>query len=259
MAQRINDYRRYLDLSLLLVRRELKVKYRGSLLGYLWTMINPLLFMAIISFVFSFIARGVPFYSLYVLSGILFWNLTANSLNIGALSIVNNSVLLRKIRFPAWLFPLIPVLTFSTNFLLALIPYSVIFIFRGPDHLPSLYYVLAVLPLFMIFLYGISLTLASLNVFFRDVGHVVEPLLVMVMYATPIIYDRKSPHVPDKVKTLLGLNPFTRFVESGRDAIFVTTENALRGLPLLLVLSLGSLAVGITVYRLVHKRIIFAI
>jgi len=253
------EWVRILDLVFMLVRRELKVKYRGSFLGYIWSMLNPLLFMLVISVVFSFLVKGIPNYPLFVLSGILFWNLTSNSIAVGALSIISGAPLIRKVKMPIWIFPVVPVLTFASNMVFALVPYILIFIFAGPGRVPELWLFPVVLVLFLLFLIGISLVVATLNVFFRDIGHVIEPVLVLLMYGTPIIYDRTNPALPPKVRMLLGLNPFTHFVEAGRKTIFGGGHVTLEEMAILVLCSAVSLATGCLIYKRRKSKIIFAL
>jgi ABC-2 type transport system permease protein len=248
---------RQVDLITRLVRRELAVKYRGSVLGYLWSMVNPLLFMAIISVVFSFVVRDIPYYHLYVLSGILFWNLTSNSILGGTHAIVNGASLLRKVRMPVWVFPIVPLLTFSINFLLALIPYFLVFVITGPKVSPNVWQLPIVLCLFIVFLSGVSLVLSSLNVFFRDVGHVIEPLLVMAMYGTPVIYDRHKAGFPARVSNILGYNPVTHFVEAGRSCLFTSEALNWSQWMILFALATISISLGLFIYKRLKDKFIF--
>lgn len=249
---------KYLDLVAVLVRRELKVKYRGSVLGYLWSMLNPLLFMAIISVVFSFLMRGIENYNLYVLSGILFWNMVTVSLNLGTSAIVRNSSLLQKVQVPTWIFPVVPAGLGVTNFALSLIPYTLIYVYSGRA-LPEQLWLLPLLFLLtLIFVGGLSIGLSVLNVFFRDVSHVLEPLLTLTFYATPVIYDRHASAIPDYVRELLLLNPFTHYVEAFRAAMFGGSYGVSLGeIALLATMSAVSMGAGLVIYKLNRKNIIF--
>ena len=251
-------WRRHLDLLWVLVRRELKVKYRGSFLGYLWSMLNPLLNMAVISIVFSFLVRGIPNYPVYVLSGLLFWTWVGSSIAIGTQSIVNGAGLIKKVRMPVWIFPLVPVLTFAINLMLALLPFVVIYLVMDVPGTPQIWLFPIICVLFLVFLTGITLVLATMNVFFRDVGHVIEPALQMMFYATPVIYARDHPMIPERVAYLLGFNPFTHFIEVGRASIFPASQPVgVMDLLLVTALAAASLLVGIVVYRRARLRFIF--
>lgn len=100
---------------------------------------------------------------------------------------------------------------------------------------------------------------AVLNVFFRDIGHVIEPILVMLMYGSPIIYDRFDERIPEHIRVILGFNPFTHFIEIGRKTIFGGPGVNLRDLLILSILAVVSLLLGIIVYRFKRKQIIFAL
>lgn len=249
---------KYLDLVAILVKRELKVKYRGSVLGYLWSMLNPLLFMVIISVVFSFLMRGIENYNLYVLSGILFWNMVTVSLNLGTSAIVRNSSLLQKVKVPTWIFPVVPAGLGLTNFALSIVPYAVIYVISGRAMPDQLWLAPVLFVLTMAFIAGLSLGLSVLNVFFRDVSHVLEPLLTLTFYATPVIYDRHASAIPEAVRGLLLLNPFTHFIEAFRAVMFGGVYHVnVQEFALLLAMSVGSMAGGLLLYKNLRKKIIF--
>lgn len=247
----------YLALISLLIRRELKVKYRGSTLGYLWSMLNPLLFMVIISVVFSFVMRGIENYNLFVLSGILFWNMVTLSLNLGTTAIVRNASLLQKVRIPIWVFPVVPAGLGVTNFMLSLLPYFIVYAFSGRSWPAQLWLFPFILVLILIFLTSISVMLSTMNVFFRDVAHVMEPLLTLLFYGTPIIYDRHGPNFPEKAQKLLLLNPFTHFVEAYRATIFGGSTVAMSELGMLCLLTLSSVLIAAWAYKRSKNKIIY--
>jgi ABC-type polysaccharide/polyol phosphate export permease len=256
-ADRFKKTKHELSLVMLLVRRELKVKYRGSFLGYLWSMLNPLLFMLIISTVFKHIVKNIPDYHLYVLSGILAWNAISLSLAQGAQSIVMNASLLRKVKTPAYLFPLVPIGSSLTNMCLALVPFSAVMLFSGRHPGVEILWLPFLIMAQAVFLYGAALTLGCLNVFFRDVGHVLEPLLTVAFYATPIIFDRASGIVPPKLQFLLSFNPFVHFVEAFRVSLIGYGSFSIERGFLILGLALASFGLGLLTYKLSRRKIIF--
>jgi ABC-type polysaccharide/polyol phosphate export permease len=247
----------YLALISLLIRRELKVKYRGSTLGYLWSMLNPLLFMVTISIVFSFVMRGIENYNLFVLSGILFWNMVTLSLNLGSTAIVRNASLLQKVRIPIWVFPVVPPGLGVTNFMLSLLPYFIVFAFTGRAWPEQLWLFPVILALTLIFLTCLSVILSTMNVFFRDVSHVMEPLLTLLFYGTPIIYDRHGANFPAKAQNLLTLNPFTHFVEAYRATLFGGSTVTLSELGVICLLTAISVGLAVWVYKSNKNKIIY--
>jgi ABC-type polysaccharide/polyol phosphate export permease len=223
-------------------------------------MLNPLLFMVIISFVFSHLVRGIENYSIYVLAGILFWNMSSLSITAGTGAIVANGNLIQKIKIPLWVFPLVPLGSSMTNLALALIPYFVVCMFMQV----ALTWQLALLPIVLlltaVFLTGISLGLSSLNVFFRDVSHVLEPVMTLMFYATPIIYDRHAPGMPQEAVKLLSLNPFVHYVEAFRGTILPQSHSVtIADLGLLAGLSASSLIIGGFIYKRSKVKIPLAV
>jgi ABC-type polysaccharide/polyol phosphate export permease len=248
---------RYLDLILLLVKRELTVKYRGSILGYIWSMLNPLLFMAIVSVVFSFVVKGIPDYNLYILSGILFWNFVSLSLNLGTSSIVRNAPLLLKVKIPIWVLPLVPVLFALSNMALSLIPYALLYGFQGRAIPSQLWLVPVVLFFTLLFISGLATLLAVINVFFRDVAHVLDPLITLLFYATPILYKRNSPEIPENVSQLLLLNPMTHYIEAFRATVFGQETITLVGFGFLVGFAAAVWLVALYVYKRNKLKIVF--
>lgn len=248
------------ELVILLVKRELQVKYRGTLLGYLWSMLNPLLTMLIISFVFSHLVKGIQNYNLYVLSGLLIWNMVSVALQTGSTSIVGASSLVRKVKLRLWIFPMVSVCSAVVNLILSFIPY-VVFYFFATDGLPTSWpYLPVVLVLLFLFVAGLTLMISVASVFFRDVAHVLGPVLQLAFYATPIIYSRDMIAVSEKIQSLLALNPFVHYVEAFRAATYPNSQGLeLKTLVLLTAMSIASMLLGLFVYKLNKAKIKFAL
>lgn len=247
----------FLQFAVLLIKKELKVKYRGSFLGYLWSMLNPLLTMLVISAVFSKLVRGVEHYSLYVLSGLILWIMTTSAITLGTNSLVGASSLLKKIKVPYWIFPLVSLGSSSVNLIFALFAYLSIHLILGHEFQAQIFLLPLVFLSCFFFLFGIILALSCLNVFFRDISHVLEPLLQLVFYATPIIYIRESEHIPENIQNILLLNPMTHYVESFRACLFGGKEILSNDLLLLLSFTTISCITGLFVYKKTYKKIIY--
>jgi ABC-type polysaccharide/polyol phosphate export permease len=241
----------------LLVGRELKVKYRGAFLGYLWSMLNPLAFMTIITFVFSRVVHKVDNYHLYVLSGILMWTMASNVIVIGTHSIANSASLIRKIKMPIWVFPCVPLGAGAVNYVLALVPFFIVSIFSKNFPGFEILYLPLVLILFGIFICGVAITLSCLNVFFKDVGHVLEPLLTLTFYMTPIIYDSSKMEMEPWARMLLNLNPFSHFAEAFRSILLSDRVVTFSNLLLIFELALASAIIGGFVYKTAKPKIAF--
>lgn len=181
------DYR---DLLYNLVVRDVKVRYKNSALGILWSMLNPLLMMLVFTFVFKVVAgsSSLRAYPAFILSGILAWNLFSASVIGATNSIVGNAHLVKKVYFPRVVLPTSIVLSNLVNFVLALPVYFVLSIVLGLT--PTVWVVLlpAVIVVQIIFTLGISFVLATANVFYRDTRIVMEVVILAWFFLTPIFY-----------------------------------------------------------------------
>ena len=209
----------YRELLYSLTKKELKVKYRGSVLGFFWSLLNPILIMLVYSFVFSVVLRqGIKDFAIFLICALLPFNFFSNSVNYGAGSIISNANLVKKIYFPKEIIPLSIVFANLINFFLELVVlFVVLAIF---DYKFYMYlYILPILILVQIFLVaGFSLLISSLNVFFRDLGHLVSIIMMVWFFATPIIYPLSM--VPERFRFILQINPMTVFATYYRDIFY---------------------------------------
>jgi ABC-type polysaccharide/polyol phosphate export permease len=215
--------------------------------------------MLTISFVFSHMMKGIPNYNLFVLAGILTWNLASIAIIGGTHSISNSGHLVRKIKMPIWVFPLVPLASGGVNLILVLVPFLVILYSSGNSLGIGILALPLVILLFAGFLLGAALSLSTLNVFFKDVGHVLEPVLQLIFYATPVIYDRHNPNIPEYAARLLNLNPFTHYIEAMRSClVYGKFPDAVEFL--IMSISSGvSLTIGFVIYKRTKKKIIFKV
>lgn len=235
-----------------LTLREIKSRYKQSFLGYAWVIFNPLAQMLIMSFVFSIILRvsslGVP-YPLFLFVALLPWNLFASSLSHGVNVLVENAPLIKKIYFPREIFIQSTLIAKIVDFLLA----SVVFIsFAIFYHLPFTWHVLWVIPIFFIqelFTYGLVLILAALNLFYRDVQYLLNLILVLWMYITPVIYPVEM--VPDQYRFIITLNPMAVIINAYRQVILAGGPPNYSSLSIALGLSMITFFLG----RMIFKKL----
>lgn len=252
----LKDGKRYFYLFKLLVLKDLRVRYRGSFLGYLWSMMNPLLYMLVLTFVFSKIMRfEVENLAIFILAGILTWNFFSQALSLGTASILNNGALLKKIKVPAIILTAASTGSVLVNFLLALLPFLIVAIYSDI----SISWTVLLLPFYLIplavFTLGLGLGLASLNVRFRDIGHVMEPLLQVLFYGTPIIYPLSA--LPDKIRPLLWLNPLTSFVSAMRNILIDGVVPSPLIHAIMISSAFISIAIGIFIYIKTNKSFVY--
>ena len=217
---------RYRGLIQSLVARELKARYRGSVLGFLWSFINPLLLLSIYSFVFAVIlpdthSTAVEPYALFMFCGILPWTWFSASLSESAGSLISGGNLIKKVLFPAEILPLVSVLANMVHFFLGL-PILVVFLVyykRWPDPLDLFWFPLTVL-VQLVFTSALALAFSALTVHFRDLRDVLSNVLTLWFFSTPIIYWIKE--APGLGKAVLDLNPMTHIIVSYQEILFFT-------------------------------------
>jgi ABC-type polysaccharide/polyol phosphate export permease len=242
----------------LLVARDFKVRYRASVFGYFWSMLNPLLMMGILSFVFSFAMRvEIPHYPAFILCGLVFWNLFSQSINLGKNCFLDNSSLLKKVKVPAWVFPTAVIASAFLHAGLALIPYFIIATIMGIKFSIAILQLPILILLFFIFIEGIVLALGSLNVFFRDLGHMAEPILQIVFYASPIIYPMSA--LPEKYQLLMAFNPMVHYLDGFRSALYSGNILSLATWLKIVVLALTSFIIGQMIFNSTRNRFLYYI
>ena len=215
---------RYRGLIQSLVARELKARYRGSVLGFVWSFINPLLLLLIYSFVFTTVlpneTKGIQPYALFMFCGILPWTWFSSSLSDAAGSLIAGGNLIKKVLFPAEVLPLVSVLTNMVHFFLGLpiLAGFLIFYQRLPDAWDLVWFPVAVL-VQLIFTSALALVLAALAVHFRDIRDILANVLTLWFFATPIIYPWFQESV-QRFRWLFNLNPFTHLAVSYQEILF---------------------------------------
>lgn len=245
---------RYRELLRQLVIREIKLRYKRSVLGFAWTVLNPLLAMAIFTMVFSRIFGDRPYYSLYVFTALLGWNLFSLGTSRGLDSVVLNGPIIRKVFVPKAIFPVASVVSQVVNFVLTLVPLFLLMLVMGAGFSLSLVWLPIPLVSLTCFALGIALLLGTFNVFFRDVKYFYEAGLLAWFYATPIFYPAEI--VPSEFKFLLYVNPMYVLLESLRAPIYQGTAPEAVVLVAGLGLSLATLAVGWIVFHRCESRFI---
>jgi ABC-2 type transport system permease protein len=221
---------RYRELFSSMVRRDLKVRYKGSVLGFFWSILSPAMFLGVYYVVFQLVLRtGIPLFALWLLCGLLVWNLFTTSVSSACGAVVQNASLVKKVAFPREILALAPVGAAVVHFFLqAIVLVMALVLFRHPVSVPYLPALLVALLALVLFATGLGILLAALNVRLRDTEHLLELLLLLWFWATPIIYpyrmvsDRLVEHgLPE---WLFALNPVTPIVLTFQRAIYNEVE-----------------------------------
>ena len=215
---------KYRGLIQTLVARDLKARYRGSVLGFFWSFINPLLLMVVYTFVFTVIMPGahpadVQPYGLFFFCGILPWTWFSSSLSESANVLISGGNLIKKVLFPAEVLPIVAVLANLAHFVLGLPILAMLLVYyrRPLDPLELLWFPVIIAVQFL-FTTGIALLLAALTVHFRDIKDILANLLTLWFFSTPIIYSMQM--APENFRWVMNMNPMTHLMISYQEVLF---------------------------------------
>jgi len=257
------DLVRYRDLFANLFRRDLHAKYRGSVLGVLWSLVNPLALAAVYLIVVGVVwnkTKGIPHYPLYLLSGLAPWIFFAASLQTASRSMVDSAELIRKVRFPRQLVAFSTVATQAVTFavmLVLLIALSLIFI---PDARTTVWLVLPLAPLYAAFVAGLALTVACVNVLLRDVEHILTAALLPWFFLTPILWsfatlDPSQAAHHKLIELLKWGNPVAPPLAAIRDSLWSAQGPSAADVIYLAVAAAVSLVAGSLVFARIDDRL----
>lgn len=199
-----------------LVKRDIKVKYKKSLLGILWSVLNPLLTMVVLTIVFSNIFKfDIENFPVYIITGQIIFGFFSESTSLAMTSLVQNAALIKKVYIPKYMFPVSKILSSFTNLLFSLVAMIIVMLVTGIDFSYTILFIPIALFYILMFSAGIGLIVSAYTVFFRDIEHLYGILLTMWFYMTPFIYPESI--LPDKYNIILTLNPLYYFVKYFRE------------------------------------------
>lgn len=250
--------RKYMPLLQELVKRDLKLKYRRSVLGYLWSLLNPLLMMLIMTIVFSYMFRfDIPNYPLYLICGQTLFNFFNESTNMAMYSVIQNGLLIKKVYVPKYIFPISKVISSFVTMSFSLVAIVIVMLVtRTAFHLSMLLF-WAPLLMLLIFSCGVGMILSALAVQFRDVTHLYGVLTMAWMYLTPIFYPLSA--VPEDVSAFITANPLYMYITIFRDLVLSGTVPAAGEWLIGLAVALAMMAVGTLVFRKMQSNFILYI
>lgn len=233
-----------------MTQKEIKTQYKRAALGFLWVIINPVLQVIIIGLIFSFFIK-IPNYFLFLFSGLVPWTFFSRSLNGATTSIVTQRSLLQKSKFPKEAIPISIVLSKFLQMLVSLALILIFLIVSGKIVFPNVLLIIPALFWLLSFSVGLSLLSSSLQVRYRDVSFLVQTILILWFYATPIIYDLSL--IPARLRSLFLLNPLTSIFELFHISILKSGSIDTQTILLNLLMTVVIIFLGIAVYKSTHK------
>jgi len=247
---------KYRELLRNLVIRDIKVRYKRSVLGFVWVMLNPLLMMLILNMVFSEVFKiSTKNYIAYLISGIILWNFFSQSTSTAIMSLIGNSNLIKKMYLPKAIFPLSVIISAAINFGFSLIPLFIIFFITGTPVSSYIYLLPAIFILIILFSFGIALIISILTVFFHDTIYIYDVLLLAWMYLSPIFYPESI--VPKKFSVIFHLNPFYYFLEIFRGALYMDISSLSEKPFYSFIFSIIAMIAGWLIYNRYKDRVVY--
>lgn len=252
------NFNRYSFLMKQLILRDFKVKYKRSVLGIVWSLLYPVLMMAVMAMVFSnmfkFQVEGVN-YLVYLMTGLVMFNYFSEASNTAMSSVVTNFSLINKVYIPKYIFPIAKTLFVGINFLLTLIPLLIIILVTGCTI--NFWYLLLpyIFLCMLLFTMGIGLFLSAVSVFLRDMFYIYGIILTIWNYVTPVFYDISI--IPEMLQPLFKLNPLYIFITGARSIILFGTPPTIVELLSMLFVALLMLTVGSIVFKKNQDKFIY--
>jgi ABC-type polysaccharide/polyol phosphate export permease len=256
MIELVRECFRYRELIWALALKELKIRYKRSVLGFMWALLNPALLMLVLTLVFSTIMKfPIPHYAIFLLSVLLPWTFFSQSLSYAVESIVINGDLIKKVSLPKLVFPVAALVSNLINLLLSLIPLALLVpAMRHPFYWTWLYLPVPLLAL-AIFTLGMTFLFAAANVYYRDVSHILQIVLSAWFYLTPIIYS--LDFIPEKHRWIFKLNPLIYVVNGFRLAVYYGQLPRLQSIAASFACAFVTLFIGFYLFRKYQDDFVF--
>jgi ABC-2 type transport system permease protein len=255
IAVRLQGFRKYSYLLFNLVRKDFTTKYRRSVLGVLWSVLNPLLMAMIISAVFSTIFRvQVENFVVYYLTGALTFGFMSEATSGSLTSVIASAGLIKKAYIPKYIFPVEKCLFALVNAMFTFIATIILMPFLGVPLAPTVLLFWVPLAYVLIFSIGLGMLLSAVNIFFRDVGHLYGVWITAWMYLTPVIYPAEL--IPDGVKRFTNANPMYYYVDYFRSVMMYNTIPDFKSNVLCAVFAGAFLIIGLVVFKKTQDRFI---
>ena len=247
--------KKYRNLLWLLIKRDFYSKYRKSILGVLWSLLNPLFMMLIMTAVFSQLFRqGIPNFPIYFLSGRLIYDFFTESTTMAMNSVISGEGIIKKIYVPKYVFPVSRVFSSLVNMFFFLIAYFLVTIITGAPF----YWTMLLLPIPIIYTFvfsmGVAMLLSAMSVFFRDLTYLYGVFTLMLFFATPIIYPVEI--LPEWLMPIIGLNPLFQFIEYVRSLTLHGAVPDLWSNFVCIGFALSSICIGVYVFMTRQDRFI---
>ncbi len=247
--KKIYNYRELLKTN---VKKEIRGRYKNSILGIMWSFLNPLLQLAVYSIIFgALLAGGDKTYHIYICVALIPWTYFTTAITQSAFTVIGNADIIKKVYFPREILPISVVTSGAVNFVISTIIILAFVIFSGIGLSWYLVFYPFILLIQFILLLGISFIVSSVTVYFRDLEHIIGVILMAAFYATPIVY--KLEQLPANLQIIMQLNPMTHLINAYRDIFYYHQMPNMQILCILLALSILLTVIGYFIFKKLQK------
>lgn len=249
----VKDLYNYRELLKTNIKKDIGGKYKKSVLGILWSFINPLLQIAVYAWVFQVILKSdIENYVVYLCCGIIPWQFFSSVVLRGAATIVDNGNIIKKVYFPREILPISVVSSECVNFFISTIIILGFVIFGGIGLSFNIFWYFLILAIQFIVSIGIAFITSSLTVYFRDLQHILGIIIQLLFYATPIAYSIKS--VPENLQWIVRINPMSYLIDGYRDIFYNKMQPNFHELLIALSIGVGLCICGYFIFKKLEKR-----
>lgn len=247
--QKIYQYRELLKTN---VKKEIRGRYKNSILGVMWSFLNPLLQLAVYAVIFgALLAGGDPTYHIYICVALIPWTYFTTAITQSAFTIIGNGDIIKKVYFPREILPISVVTSGAVNFVISTIIILAFVLFAGLGITKYIVLYPVILLIQYVLLLGISFIVSSITVYFRDLEHIIGVVLMAAFYGTPIIY--KLEQLPANLQIVMQLNPMTHLINAYRDIFYYQQMPNMKALGLLAIISIVLTIVGYFIFKKLQK------
>ena len=244
------EYRELLKTS---IKKDIRGKYKSSILGVIWSFLNPLLQLAVYAIVFPLIMKSnIPNYTVFVCCGLIPWTFFSTAISRTSFVMVENANIIKKVYFPREILPISIVTSEMVNFIISTIIILAFVMAYGIGFSWYIVFYPVILIIQYILLIGISLLVSSITVYFRDLQHFIGILLQLLFYATPIVYGLDI--MPESFRWILKINPMSYIIDGYRSIFYYQKMPDFVGLGIVLAISVILCIIGYLVFNKLQKR-----
>ena len=247
--QKIYNYRELLKTN---VKKEIRGRYKNSILGVMWSFLNPLLQLAVYAVIFgALLAGGDNTYHIYICVALIPWTYFTTTITQAAFTVIGNGDIIKKVYFPREILPISVVTSGAVNFMISTV---IILGFLFTAGLGITKYILlypVILLIQYLLLIGIAFIVSSITVYFRDLEHIIGVVLMAAFYGTPIVY--KLEQLPPNLQVVMKLNPMTHLINAYRDIFYYQQMPNIKVLGILLAIAIGLTVIGYFIFKKLQK------